>query len=213
MFNVCSRCGEYRPDKIIDPHGPLAVCPHCGYAQPFLQLPLLVISGASGAGKSTICLQLLGRVRRAVLLDADILWQPEFNQPEDDYRRFFETWLRLCKNIAQSGRPVVLFNAGAGVSANLEACQERRYFSQIHYLALVCDDQQLAQRLQARPSWRASGSPQAVADSQAFNRWFQESASRGSPAVELLDTSGRSIEDTAAQVERWIDEKLIVGQP
>src|ERR1051325_3653167 len=112
MINVCFQCGMYRADKNIDPSGPFAICPECGYRQRFAYLPLLVISGASGTGKSTICQQLVGKMKEAVLLDTDILWRPEFNTPENNYREFFETWLRMCKNIAQSGRVVALFGAG-----------------------------------------------------------------------------------------------------
>ena len=69
MMNVCYQCGLYRADKIIDPAGPFAICPECGYQHPFLQLPLLIVSGASGAGKSTICNHLTGHYQQAVLLD------------------------------------------------------------------------------------------------------------------------------------------------
>ena len=65
-----------------------------------------------------------------VLLEGDILWRPEFNRPEEKYRDLFETWLRMCKSISQSGRPVVMFTAGIGVPENVEGCVERRYFSE-----------------------------------------------------------------------------------
>lgn len=53
MINVCYNCGIYRADKLIDPSGPFAICPEYGFKHPFRQLPLLVVSGASGAGKSS----------------------------------------------------------------------------------------------------------------------------------------------------------------
>src|SRR5688500_8398336 len=120
MWNVCQRCGQYRADKIIDASGPYAICPECGFPHPFLRLPLLLVSGASGAGKTAVCGALLGTLADVVLLDADILWRPEFDRPDTQYRDFFETWLRMCKNISQSGRLVVLFGAGVGVPGNLE---------------------------------------------------------------------------------------------
>ena len=138
MLNVCYQCGIYRADKIIDPTGPSAVCPECGHPHPFLYQPLLIISGASGTGKSTVCHHLVGHYQDAVMLDSDILWRNEFNNPKDNYREYFETWLRVSKNISQSGRPVVLFGAGMGVPENLEGCVERRYLLSIRYLALVC---------------------------------------------------------------------------
>src|SRR4030095_9697158 len=132
MLNICWHCGVYRVDKIIDPQGPVAICPECGHRHPFLQLPLLLVSGASGAGKSTVCHALLATLPEVVLLDADILWRPEFHTPADNSQAFFETWLRMCKNMGQAARPVVLFGAGVGVPANLESCVERRYFGTLH---------------------------------------------------------------------------------
>src|SRR5262249_49449012 len=148
----------------IDPDGPVAICPECGHRHPFRQLPLLLVSGASGTGKSTVCQTLLGQLPEVVLLDADILWRPEFNTPADNYQAFFETWLRMSKNIGQAGRPVVLFGAGVGVPTNLERCVERRYFSDLRYLALMCDDTVLIQRLQQRPAWRHTHTPEYLSE-------------------------------------------------
>lgn len=205
MMNVCYQCGIYRADKHIDPTGPYAICPECGYRHPFISLPLLIISGASGAGKSTACNHLTGRYQESVLLDSDILWRSEFNQPKDNYREYFETWLRMCKNISQSGRPVVLFGAGFGVPENLEGCMERRYFSSVRYLALVCSNEILSQRLRERPAWRESGNPEYIEEHQRFNQWFLNyNQNSNQPPITLLDTSQKSLEDTTKEVEGWI---------
>jgi predicted kinase len=205
MFNACHRFGIYRADKAIDPSGPYAICPECGHRHPFRQLPLLVVSGASGAGKSTVAQLLMGQLDQVVLLDSDILWRPEFDTPQDSYRAFFETWLRMAKNIAQAGRPVVIFGAGMGVPANLEPCVERRYFSRVDYLALVCEDDALAERLHARPAWRESNDQAYVETHLRFNRWFKD---RAGELISLLDTTGSTPEDTAGQVTSWITARV-----
>jgi hypothetical protein len=206
MMNVCSQCGMYHADKVIDPTGPFAICPECGFQNSFRMLPLLIVTGASGAGKSTTCQHLAGQVTQAVLLDSDILWRPEFNSPETNYRDYFELWLRLCKNISQSGRPVVLFGAGVGVPENIEPCIERRYFSNVYYLALVCSDSTLSERLQARPLWRGTRDAEYIDVHIRFNRWFKEYDSQ--PAIERIDTTNTLPEVTVAQVSSWIDEHL-----
>lgn len=208
MFNVCHMCGIYRADKVIDPAGPYAICPECGHAHPFRALPLMIVSGASGAGKSAVCNALLGQYTGAVLLDSDILWHPAFNTPEDNYRDFFEIWLRMSKNIGQSGRPVVLFGAGMGVPDNIEPCVERRYFSAIHYLALTCDDDVLVERLRARPQWRASASDAFIESQINFNRWFRETGPTLDPPIKLLDTTTATLAETVAQVRAAISYKL-----
>jgi hypothetical protein len=206
MMNVCLQCGVYRADKIIDPTGPFAICPECGFKHPFARLPLLIVSGASGAGKSAVCHALLGKLPSAVLLDVDILWRPEFDTPETHYRDFFETWLRMGKNISQSGRPVVLFGAGVGVPENIEPRIERRYFSTVAYLALVCEDDVLVERLRQRPAWRGAHTAGFIEAQQRFNQWFQ--AYRSTPAITLVDTTGATVEESAEAVKAWVHETL-----
>lgn len=207
MLNVCFQCGLYRADKTIDPAGPFAICPECGHSHPFMRLPLLVVSGASGTGKSTICNRLTGYIQKAVLLDSDILWRAEFNQPENNHREYFETWLRVCKNISQSGRPVVLFGAGIGVPENLENCVERRYFSAIHYLALTCDDEILSERLRQRPEWRGTRDQVYIDEHIRFNQWFLNTNQTNThPPITLLDTSQTSLDQTTKTVEIWIQD-------
>ncbi len=202
MFNTCIQCGAYHADKTIDPGGPTAVCPACGHAYPFRQFPLLLIGGASGAGKSAVLHALIGRVDDVVLLESDILWRLSFDTPDDDYRDFFETWLRLAKNIGQSGRPAAIFGAGFVVPGNSESCVERRYFSAVSYLALVADEAVLTQRLQARPAWRESGGEAFIESQLAFNRWLL--AYDDTPPLTRLDTSVAPVAETAVAVVAWI---------
>ena len=89
-----------------------------------------------------------------VFLENDIFWRAEFVTPEDNYYSFRNLCLRTAKSISQAGRPVVL--CGSAIPEQYEACAERRYFAEIHCLALVCDDQVLAKRLRDRPGWRTA---------------------------------------------------------
>ena len=209
MMNVCYQCGLYRADKTIDPTGPYAICPECDHPHPFLYLPLLIVSGASGTGKSTVCRKLAGQDQVAVILEADILWRPEFNQPEENYKDFFETWLRMCKNISQSGRPVVLFGAGFGVPDNLEPCIEYRYFSEVRYLALTCEDGVLSKRLLSRPAWRGTRDQAFIEENQRFNQWFLVyNKTDKRPPITLLDTSNTPIDEITKEVGAWIRGNL-----
>jgi len=200
MFNVCPNCGEYRVDKIIVPDGPYAVCPHCEYQHKFVRLPLFVLTGASGVGKTATCLALAAKTTNFVVMESDILWRKEFNQADTGYRDYRETWLRVCKNISQAGKPVIL--CGAGIPAQFEECVERRYFSDIHYLALVCDDEVLASRLRNRPAWRGA-SAEYIDTHVEFNRWLKANAQSTQPPMTLLDTSKIAVSETVEQVEQW----------
>lgn len=210
MINTCRRCGAFHADKRIDPTGPFAICPACGERHRFRQLPLLLVCGPSGGGKTAVLDALLGKLTAAVLLEGDLLWRDSFNSPDDNFRDFFETWLRLAKNINQSGRPAVLFNAGA-IPPNIEPCIERRYFDNSHYLALVCDDDALVQRLRARPAWRATDDEAFIAAQLAFNHWLKAEGPAANPAISLLDTTRAGRAETAAAVAAWIGDRL--GDP
>jgi len=205
MWNACQICGAYRVDKTIDKDGPRAICPECGHKHPFRYLPLFVVGGASGTGKSTVCNQMAGRELDLVFLDSDILWRSEFNQPENNYRGFFDTWLRLCKNINQSGRPCLLFGAGFGVPENLETSLERRYFSKIAYLALVCTPEILAERLENRPAWRKATNPNFIREQLDFNQWFIDYHKKGKePPIKIVDTSQEELQLTVSEIQAWV---------
>jgi adenylate kinase family enzyme len=161
-----------------------------------------VITGASGVGKSSTCLALVAKTKDFVVMDSDILWRSEFDQPATDYRNYREMWLRVCKNISQAGKPVVL--CGASLPEQFEQCIERRYFSEIHYLALVCSDEALDSRLRSRPAWRNSSDEEYIKTHVAFNRWLKENARHTEPPMSLLDTSEITIDESVERVEHWI---------
>lgn len=162
MFNVCPQCGEYSVEKTIEhsgtdtPRAAFAICPFCRYAHPFLRQPFFIITGASASGKSTICLALIPVLNECVIMESDILWGMVPATPEDNYRDYRNIWLRVAKNIGQAGKPVVL--CGTAIPEQFETCPERPYFSTLHYLAMVCHDRILEERLHSRPAWRRSGS-------------------------------------------------------
>jgi 2-phosphoglycerate kinase len=209
MINTCFKCGENNAEKMVDINGKYAVCPVCGYKNPFIPMPLFIVAGASGTGKSTVLKELLGKMDNVILIESDIIWQEEFNKPENNYRKFFETWLRLAKNISQAGRPVVLFGAGLGVPENIELCIERRYFSKIFYLSLYCLDNELENRLMERPKWRNCYSKEFIEKQKEFNNWFIQYGKEKTPGIDLIDTTNIKLEESVEKVRNWINEKYI----
>jgi len=202
LFNVCTDCGLSHAEPEFDGAGRL-VCSACGAPQAFRRLPLLMVGGPAGAGKSTVGAVLLGEVTEVIVIESDLLWRREFNTPEDGYNSYFRMWLRLAAHISQSGRPVALFGAGFAVPHNSESLPERRLFSAIHYLGLVCDDEVLAARLRARPSWRNT-TGELIAEHIEFNHWLKEHAATTEPPVTLIDTTSAAIMETAALVASWL---------
>jgi guanylate kinase len=207
MINICFKCGENNAEKTVDIKAQYAICPICGYKNQFITMPLFIVAGASGTGKTTILKELFGKLDKVILLESDIIWQEEFNKPENNYKQFFETWLRLAKNISQSGRPVVLFGAGLGVPDNIESCIERRYFSNIFYLSLYCSDNELENRLKNRPRWRNCYSEEFIEKQIEFNNWFKQYGKEKKPEIELIDTTNSTLDESVEKVKYWINEK------
>jgi hypothetical protein len=203
-LNVCPACGAWSDDYVVADEAVLA-CQACGHRRPFLRLPLFALTGPSGAGKSAVGAVLAGRLRRCVVLEQDLLWLPDRLDPADEHRQFRRLWLRLVAALHQNGRPVLL--CGTVVPGQLEACPERRLVGDIHYLALVCDDAELEARLRARPPWRA-WTDDKVARMLAFNQLVKRNAATTTPPMELLDTSGHSVQDSAACVRAWVQRHL-----
>lgn len=204
MFNVCPGCGLYRVDRQVHTERSVAICPECQLEFPFKLLPMFVVTGASGCGKSSVLLYLSGNTDAVVCLDSDILWREEFNKPEDDYAEYRNLWLRLVKNIAQSGRPVALF--GSATPGQFDQCQERRYIGDINYLALTCDDEELERRLKSRPGWRGSGSEDVIFGMKCFNRWLVDNAA--AHHMETIDTTKLTLAESAAATLAWMTARL-----
>jgi len=208
MVNVCFKCGEYCAEKEVDINNKIAICPLCGYKNRYILMPLFIIGGASGTGKSTVLKELIGNMDNLILLETDIIWQDEFNKPENNYRKFFETWLRIAKNISQSGRPVVLFGAGFGVPENIEPCTERRYFSSIYYLNIYCSDDELEKRLIKRPQWRNCQNNEFIDKQKIFNNWVKNYGNEKKQKIDLIDTTDLTLDKTVEAVKIWINKKL-----
>ena len=211
MFNVCTNCGEDRPDKIIDPSGPYAICPVCGHKHPFLRLPLFIVTGASRAGKTTICLQLTSSMNDVVVFEGDILWRKEFENPGADILEFRNLLLRVCKNISQAGRPVVL--CASAPPRQLEQCVERRYFDQLYYLVVTCDERSLIERLPKRAQWWRSGTDEMIRQQLQFNKHLLRMARERPEFMITLNMSELSLENALPKVKAWIRGKLEVPNP
>ena len=111
MLNVCPACGVYSAEPRVvdgDPGWALAVCASCGAGARFRRLPLFVVTGTSGAGKTAACRSLTHTLPECVVLESDILWGAIDTSGNDGLERYWNAWLRLIVNINQAGRPVLL---------------------------------------------------------------------------------------------------------
>ena len=170
---------------------------------PTKKMPLFIITGASGVGKSTISEKLFEQEKKYIVLESDILWDERYNTPEDDYREYRELWLRLCNNVSQIGLPVVL--CGCAVPKQFENCIERRFFSEIHYVAIVSDEETLVSRMR---DGRKLQDEDWIQGSVDFNQWLKENAGKTEPPMHIFDYLNISVEEAAKKIDTWICERI-----
>ena len=109
----------------------------------------------------------------------------------------------MCANISQIGKPCVL--CGCGEPRHFEVCDARRYFTEIHYLAVVCRDDVLTHRMK---NLREITDENWISSSQVYNQWLFDNADLTKPAITLVDNSDITLEETAVQIEKWIMERM-----
>jgi energy-coupling factor transporter ATP-binding protein EcfA2 len=155
------------------------------------------VTGPSGSGKSTTCALLRGLLPECITFDGDALWHTSFW--EDRGHWFYGAWMRVASNVQQSGRPSVLCTAA--MPQVWEDRPERRFFRDVHVLALICDDAVLQERIAARGPLDETLPTTFMEETLTFNKWLREH-------VEHIDTSTMGPADTAARVAAWVRARL-----
>jgi predicted kinase len=199
---ICPGCGDISRHDLAAAAGRAPHCLRCQHERLYKRLPLLVVTGPSGAGKSTIAADLAATpdVPDAVYLDSDtLLIKGLTDRGWDEYR---DGWVWTCVNIAQSGRPVVLF--GAGDPIEFARASRIEYFSSTHYLALTCDEDELRRRLIARPASRKSADPAFIQAMVDWNARLTAGRDPNGVTWDVLNTSENLPAATAREVARWV---------
>lgn len=166
----------------------------------------MVVAGAAGTGKSTLCQLLAGTVDGTVVIDADILSEDVVSvvSPRHDYPAFWRTLMRLAHEIAQNDVAVAYFGITFPdqILANSDLLA---YFDGVHILALVCDEADLRQRIQARSGGHAAAA--RIDLHLDLNRRLRSGAAGGRlddrVAVTLLNAS-RPADEVEADVRTWL---------
>lgn len=168
------------------------------------KLPLFVLSGASGAGKSTIVPLLIDRLDGAcVVVDVDWLIDPIRGAAPDgeiNWSAFRGTWLHVAAGLARNRLPTVL--AGPLIPEHLRDLPGRDLVGEIAYAALDCSDDVRRARIDARPPRRLRD----VEEQVAFGAWLRTNVSP------VFDTDQATPEATADAVASWIRELLVASE-
>jgi hypothetical protein len=164
---------------------------------------LFIITGASGVGKSSACEVLFQKEADYIVMESDLLWSDQYNTPDDGYLAYRELWMRLCANISQIGMPVVL--CGCATPDQFEACQMRESFTEIIYIAVVADPDELTRRMS---EGRMITDENWVRSSCEFNQWLIDHANDTSPHMMLVNSTGKTVPEVAAEIDMLIHKNM-----
>lgn len=201
MIGICPACGNYEWDKLVSEN--VIRCPKCSHTWKFKKLPLFVLTGCSGVGKTTAGQELLLRGVDFVVLDADMYCGIMTLESDEDYRQRTEQLEGLSRNIMQSGRPVLWTMAGC--LDMLDGTYNRRFFSDIFCLALVCDESELRRRM---TEGRNITDEKWIESSVEYNQYFKTHTSLGNQVFDTFDVTQKSVAETADYVEQWVKAHL-----
>ncbi len=164
-------------------------------------LPLFIVTGASGSGKSYVIPELRKVLPEFEIFDLD--WLSPFTG--EDWQKLRNIWLRVARGIAAGGRVTVL--CGTMMPRDVEQCEDYSCFSQIYYLNLHCHDRIREERLRAR-KWEES----LITEHNTFAAWLLEHAdSAYDPPMPTIDTSETETPEIALQIKDWVYAHLAEG--
>lgn len=178
----------------VDRGEQLAKCPSCGRSEHLSLRPLFVLTGASGAGKSTVYPLLPRLVPECAVFETDLI----LDYAASTWDNLRSTWLMVASGVAANGRSTLL--CGSFLPEQLDALPARRFVGPIHFANLDVSEAEQAERLRARPSWRGWDA-EKIREHQAFARHLR--------AIRpTFSTTGVSPQEVAQEVAAWTRQHL-----
>ena len=196
-MHYCQSCPDLTP---MEPAQASAVCPGCGRRDPAPTEPLLVVTGASGAGKTTLFSPLARELAgEAAVFDIDWLIDAFGMQAEGaalNWAAIRSAWLSVAEGLASGGLPTVLL--GPLAPFHFEELPKAGWVASMHFFLLDCSDVVRRERLEARPPWRGRDRKRSIAEQTQWGVWLREHIGQG------VDTSEAELDETVRSVAGWV---------
>jgi energy-coupling factor transporter ATP-binding protein EcfA2 len=157
------------------------------------KLPLFIVTGASGSGKSTVLPKLQRLMPDFIMFDMDYMMG-------HDWETRGTNWLLVARAITNGGHYCVLFGNATPVDFTSLKYYANTNFSHIHYLILHCDNDTRAERLHKR-EW----CDEWINYSLNLSQILLDYSTSTTPHLPVIDTSNNPpIRDVAIQIRNWI---------
>lgn len=197
MIGICAKCGNYDWDKTVTETE--ITCPKCGHSWEYKRLPVYVVTGCSGVGKTTAVQTIQQMTDEFVCLDADMFYNIMQPKTDEDYAAMVEQVLSLSKNLSQAGKPTVW--AMAGNIDKLAHAYGKRFFTEIRVFALTVDEPELRRRM---TEGRGITDPNWIQSSVDYNNYFRTHETIGDTKYEWIDCTGMDVRKVAERVLDWL---------
>lgn len=197
-MHYCDTCKAATTHSEPVPERSAALCAECGSENQIPYVPLLVITGGGGCGKTTVTQALLRKSNPYFVVEADYLLHGRGGY--DTWEQYWNHVAIVCRTLGRNRQPLVL--AGWAYPSQMEQFHSTQFFSAVHYLVLACDPETQKKRLEPRsyPDEQINGCIDATQNLSA------EAHERENATI--LDTSHMTLEEVVAEVDRWILARL-----
>lgn len=200
---ACLSCGGHGPGRLWSGRWS---CDQCGAPRYAQARPLLIVSGAASAGKSSVCAMLAAEADGVLAFDVDVLaGGAAAVTGQSDYHAFWAYLSKITLEIHQNKTDVVWCGVCRPDQIAEQPLDLVGAFSAIEMLVLSCDAATYLDRLYRRP-----GGGQAVrraAFHATLNDDLRASRSIGPLAVSHLDTTELTVQQTQRRSLAWVQER------
>jgi len=165
------------------------------------KLPLFIVTGASGVGKTTVMNEL-----RTILPEFDVFSTDDDNfgttGSKIDYQDRFNILLHFANAVAKSGRGSII--CGTFMPWDAKKCDAYNSFSEVYFINLHCDDSTRNIRLRNRED-KAIWTDEMLESHKQFAQWLLDNAdSAYDPPMPTIETTVTPSKEVAEQIKDYI---------
>jgi gluconate kinase len=165
------------------------------------KIPLFIVTGASGVGKTTVMSELRAQMPEFVILSTD---NDLFGEAGNllDYQDRFYLLLRVAYFVAQSGRGTII--CGTFMPWDAKKCDAYDKFSELCFINLHCDDATRNTRLRNRAD-SATWTDEMLKSHEQFAQWLLDNAETAyDPPMPTIDTATTPSSEVAEQIKSYV---------
>lgn len=165
------------------------------------KIPLFIVTGASGVGKTSVMQILRDLMPEFVVFSTDI---DNFGTTAAklEYQDRYNLLLHFAYSVALSGRGTII--CGTFMPWDAQKCDTYNNFSEICFINLHCDDSTRNSRLRNRED-NAMWTDDMLKQHEQFAQWLLDNAeTEYNPPMPTIDTTSTPPSQVAEQIRRYV---------